>query len=207
MDRTKILPILIFLCLFALVPIRHVGFGKTSMVDYRKIEDVFLREDSLRLAFADSIRQEKICAVRDFMYKSARNQEFSIEHITLTPEAIVNACEAENFDIPFVMAAAKLESCFGLSKRAKRTNSVFSVGCYDNGKDFSFYESQDECVVPYIRLLKEQYLVDGKTILDMLKPGCFVNLCGYRYASNMNYESQMSNIRNNIIKSYPILLD
>lgn len=207
MDRNRFLPILIFLCLFALVPIRRIGFGKTSMIDYRKIEETILRKDSLRNALYDSIRKEKIHAVRDFMHKSAKSQGFCIEHITLTPEAIVNACETEDFDIPFVMAAAKLESCFGLSKRAKRTNSVFAVGCYDNGKDYRFYKSQDECILPYIKLLKEQYLVDGKTILDMLKPGCFVNLCGYRYASNENYERQMADIRDGIIKSYPILLD
>lgn len=207
MEKMKFVLILIMVSLFTFIPISNVRLQNTSRTDYSKIEDSILRQDSLRLAFVDSIRQEKICAVRDFMHKSAKNQGFNIEHITLTPEAIVDACETENFDIPFVMAAAKLESCFGLSKRAKRTNSVFAVGCYDNGKNFSFYDSQDECVVPYIKLLKEQYLGNGKTITDILKPGCFVSIGGYRYASNMNYESQMSNIRNNIIKSYPILLD
>lgn len=207
MNRIKFALILIMMCLLTFVPMSNARLQNTSRTDYEKIEDSILRQDSLRLALIDSIRQEKICAVRDFMHKSARNKGFSIEHITLTPEAIVNACEAENFDIPFVMAAAKLESCFGLSKRAKKTNSVFAVGCYDNGKDFSFYESQDECVVPYIQLLKNQYLGESKTITDILKPGCFVSLGGYRYASNANYESQMANIRNSIIKSYPILLD
>lgn len=207
MNRIKFALILIMVCLLTFVPMSNARLQNTSRTDYEKIEDSILRQDSLMLALIDSIRQEKICAVRDFMHKSAKNQGFNIEHITLTPEAIVDACETENFDIPFVMAAAKLESCFGLNERAKRTNSVFSVGCYDNGKDYSFYDSQDECVVPYIKLLKEQYLGDNKTITDILKPGCFVNLGGYRYASNMNYERQMSNIRNNIIKSYPILLD
>ena len=207
MEKIKFVLILIIVCLLTFVPMSNARLQNASRTDYEKIEDSILRQDSLRLVLIDSIRQEKICAVRDFMHKSAINQGFRIEHITLTPEAIVNACEAEKFDIPFVMAAAKLESCFGLSKRAKKTNSVFAVGCYDNGKDFIFYESQDECVVPYIQLLKTQYLGESKTITDILKPGCFVSLVGYRYASNENYESQMANIRNSIIKSYPILLD
>lgn len=195
------------LCLFTIMPTSNAEFSISEKLDFENVNDSIVKQDSLELAKIDSIRFEKVLAVKDFMHKSAKNQGYSIDKITLTPEAIVTACESENFDIPFVMAAAKLESCFGLSERAVKTNSVFAVGCYDNGKDYSFYDTQDECIVPYIQLLKNQYLGENKTILDILKPGCFVNFCGRRYASNVNYERQMASIRNSIIKSYPILLD
>jgi uncharacterized FlgJ-related protein len=207
MNKIRIILTLIMLCMFTVMQTSNATFTKNYCSKLEASNDSIRIADSLESIRIDSIRTEKICAVRDFMHKSAKNQGYSINKITLTPEAIVTACESENFDIPFVMAAAKLESCFGLSERAVKTNSVFAVGCYDNGKDYSFYDTQDECIVPYIQLLKNQYLGENKTILDILKPGCFVNFCGRRYASNVNYERQMASIRNSIIKSYPILLD
>lgn len=194
------------LCLFSINPITNATYSNIASNEI-VINDSLRIADSLEAVRVDSIRTEKISAVRDFMHKSVKNQGFRIENLTLTPEAIVASCENENFDIPLVMAAAKLESCFGLSKRAKKTNSVFAVGCYDNGKNFSFYDTQDESIVPYIQLLKEKYLGESKTVSDILKPGCFVSLDGYRYASDLNYERQISSIRNYIIKSYPVLLD
>lgn len=170
-----------------------------------EMEAQISHDDSIAMHRMDSIRTEKINAVREFMNTSLKNQGFSESSTKLTPDAIVDACEAENFDIPFVMAAANLESCFGATRRAKTTNSVFSVGCYDNGQNKVTYSSQDDSVVPYIKTLKKDYLVNGKTLSDLLKPGQFVNYDGKRYASDKSYENKINSIRNKIVKKYPIL--
>lgn len=175
--------------------------------EIKEIQSELAYDDSLMIRKMDSIREEKINAVREFMNIALTNQGYSLSQSKLSPEAIVDSCEKENFDIPFVMAAANLESCFGVTKRAGSTNSVFSVGCYDNGKNKVKYKSQNDCIIPYIKLLKNDYLIDGKTIGDLLKPGCFVNFDGKRYASNKNYEKQLASIRNKIIKKYPILVN
>jgi hypothetical protein len=57
----------------------------------------------------------------------------------------------------------------------------------------------------YVKLLRNDYLIDGKTLFNLLKPGQFVNYNGDSYASDTNYEKDIKNIRNRIIRMYPIL--
>ena len=154
----------------------------------------------------DSIHQQKVEACRAYMEWAMKNQGYDWKTTKLTPEAIVTACEQNDFSIPFTIAIANLESCFGQTPRAKRTNSVFSVGSYDNGKDVCTYSNPDESIVPFIKLIKKDYLQNGeKELSDLLVPNQFVNKNGIRYAKNPKYEGQIKSIMNRIIKMYPIL--
>lgn len=154
----------------------------------------------------DSIHQQKIEACKDYMEWAMKNQGYDWSTTKLTPEAIVDICEENNFSIPFTMAIANLESCFGQTPRSKRTNSVFSVGSYDNGKNICTYSTPDESIAPFINLIKKDYLQDGeKTLDDLLVTNQFVNMNGHRYAKNPQYEGQIKSIMNRIIKMYPIL--
>lgn len=154
----------------------------------------------------DSIHNQKVEACRAYMEWAMKNQGYDWSTTKLTPEAIVTACEENDFSIPFTLAVANLESCFGQTPRAKRTNSVFSVGSYDNGKNVCTYSTPDESIVPFIRLIKKDYLLNGKkTFGDLLVSDGFVNGNGLRYASNKKYEQQVQSIMNRIIKMYPIL--
>lgn len=154
----------------------------------------------------DSIHQQKIEACRAYMEWAMKNQGYDWSTTKLTPEAIVNICEENNFSIPFTMAIANLESCFGQTPRSKRTNSVFSVGSYDNGKNVCTYSTPDESIAPFINLIKKDYLQNGeKTLDDLLVTNQFVNMNGHRYAKNQKYEGQIKSIMNRIIKMYPIL--
>lgn len=154
----------------------------------------------------DSIHQQKVEACRAYMEWAMKNQGYDWKTTKLTPEAIVTACEQNDFSIPFTIAIANLESCFGQTPRAKRTNSVFSVGSYDNGKDVCTYSNPDESIVPFIKLIKKDYLQNGeKELSDLLIPNQFVNKNGLRYAKNPKYEGQIKSIMNRIIKMYPIL--
>lgn len=154
----------------------------------------------------DSIHQKKIEACKAYMEWAMKNQGYDWSTTKLTPEAIVDICEENNFSIPFTMAIANLESCFGQTPRSKRTNSVFSVGSYDNGKNVCTYSTPDESIAPFINLIKKDYLQDGeKTLDDLLVTNQFVNMNGHRYAKNPQYEGQIKSIMNRIIKMYPIL--
>ena len=148
---------------------------------------------------------EKVEALSEYMAIAAKNQSYSPENILITPEAMITACNETGFDLPLLIAQAHLESCFGLTPRARRTNSVFSVGCYDSGKNAATYATQDDSILPYINLMQKNYLTDDKTVDDILMPGSFVNADNKRYASATDYERKVKSIRNKIISKYPIL--
>lgn len=150
---------------------------------------------------------EKVDAVRSYMKYALENQKYKYENLRLSPESLVLASIENDFDLPMMMAQAHQESCFGMTPRARRTNSVFSVGSYDDGTDLYTYKTQDDSIQPYIDLLKKSYMVNGKTELDLLKPRAFVNFRGNRYAGDPNYEAHVRNIRNRIIAMYPVLAD
>lgn len=153
----------------------------------------------------NSLFQEKVKAVEEYMIYALKNQGYTLKSTDLKPETLVKVSIESGIDLPFIMAAAHQESCFGATPRAKRTNSVFSEGCYDNGQNVVTYSDANDSVYGYVKLLKKSYLVNGKTFMDLLKPGKFVNGVGNRYASDKDYEFKVNNIRNRIIRMHPIL--
>ena len=152
----------------------------------------------------ETLKQQKIKAVEEFFENTLAKRNIPIEKLQLSAEKIVNACDEYGVDIAFLLATATQESFLGTTNRARRTNSVWSVGCYDNGKNVCTYTSQNQSIVPYLKLLKNRYLV-GKSVDDLLKSGNFTDVDGHRYASDKNYENNIKSIRNRIIKEYPIL--
>ena len=171
------------------------NIAKRQLIDYAKNTEMV----------NDSLYAQKVKDCEEYMKFALKNQGYSLESTGLKPETLVKASMETGFDLPFMMAAAHLESCFGATPRARRTNSVFSVGSYDNGKDVVTYADPNDSVDGYINLLNNHYLIDGKTIFDLMKPGNFVNEIGKRYASDKNYEGKIKSIRNLILKKFPNL--
>lgn len=153
----------------------------------------------------DSIYAEKVKECRRYMEWALNNQGYTLESTELKPETLVNASIKYSFDLPFLMAVAHQESCFGATPRARRTNSVFSEGSYDNGHNAVRYNDPNESVYGYINLMESDYLINGKGLSDLLIPGGFVNHNGHRYASDRNYENKIKYLRNRIVKEYPNL--
>ena len=153
----------------------------------------------------DTVFEKKVNACREYMEYALKNQNFTLNSTGLKPETLVKASMESNFDLPFLMAVAHQESCFGATPRARRTNSVFSEGAWDNGSDKVKYSDPNESVYGYIDLLNNSYLVNGKTLFDLLKPGSFVNGIGKRYASDKAYEQKIKSIRKRILQKYPEL--
>ena len=153
----------------------------------------------------DTVFEKKVNACREYMEYALKNQNFTLNSTGLKPETLVKASMEYDFDLPFLMAVAHQESCFGATPRARRTNSVFSEGAWDNGSDKVKYSDPNESVYGYIDLLNNSYLVNGKTLFDLLKPGSFVNGIGKRYASDKAYEQKIKSIRKRILQKYPEL--
>lgn len=143
----------------------------------------------------------------------------------LNPEYIVQCCHAAHFDIPLLLAQAHYETHFGTdpkANRAKATNSIFSIGCYDNGENKVTYPTLNDSVKGYINLMSRDYLFNGKkSVNDLLSPkqndenatrrdgkprylanSGMVNAFGAPYSTAPNYETTLSNIRNGIISRF-----
>lgn len=151
---------------------------------------------------------EKVAAVRTYMHNTVRASKKNPSMIRITPEKIVEISYLKKFDIPLLLAQAHIESCFGTTRRARRTNSVFAVGSYDNGRDACKYRTQDECIDDYINLVNKKYLKKyNYNVNVLLADGNFVTgKRRVRYASNPSYERNLRNLRNKIIRQHPILL-
>lgn len=167
------------------------------------INAAMAEQDATELA--DTTFQTKVEACRKYMETALKNQNYSWESTDLKPETLVKASMEENFDLPFLMAVAHQESCFGATPRAQRTNSVFSEGSWDNGQNKVTYSDPNESVYGYIDLMNRSYIVNGKSLFDLLVPGEFVNGIGKRYASDVNYERKIKSLRNRILQKYPEL--
>lgn len=98
-------------------------------------------------------------------------------------EVIVNACLTHDIDIKFVLAQAHIESHFGTSGRASKTNSIFNLAK-------TKYDHPNLSVEPYIILLKDKYLCGNKTEKHLMRN--FVNYSGKRYAEDRMYERKLS---------------
>ena len=111
-------------------------------------------------------------------------------------------CDKYGVDVRFAMAQAEAESHFGTKGVAAKTNMVWNVKAYDNRtaddmiKKGDAKTHPDMSIEPYLVLLTNEYLVNGKTEYDMFDK--FVDSNGKRYASNPNYETMVLNIYNRI---------
>lgn len=148
--------------------------------------------------------------IREMMleeYEEARNQ-LAIEvdnyissvapKANIDPFLMIDLCAEYGVDIRFVMAQGQIESHFATKGTAARTLSVFNVGAYDghsasrqcrNGFGFS---DPNESIEPYLKLITNEYMVNGKTESDLMNN--YVNGLGMRYASNPKYESMLRSV-------------
>ena len=80
-----------------------------------------------------------------------------------------------------------------------KTNSVWNVGTYDNGKVLYRYKDPNESLEPYLKLLSEKYLINVtakgdtvyKDLYHLVQDRGYKNVKGYRFASTRNYENGM----------------
>ena len=143
----------------------------------------------------DRGRMELINEVKLYMHQIAPDSK-------LDPEFLVLKCLEYDMDIAFVVAQGILESHLGTKGLAVQTNSVWNVGTYDNGEIKYRYSSVNESIEPYLKLLKDKYLINisvkGDTIYKdlnhLLQDRGYKNLKGERYATASSYENSLRKI-------------
>lgn len=114
-------------------------------------------------------------------------------------------CDEYNIDVRFAMAQAQIESHFGTKGTAAKTNSMFNVGAFDGHsaarqkRNGYGYNTVNDSIEPYLKLLKKNYLVNGKTINHLMIN--YVNKHGMRYASSTQYEKMLRGTYNRINKT------
>lgn len=145
--------------------------------------------------YTDSVKTQLINEVDTYINTIAPSSK-------LDGEIVVDMCCEYNVDIAFVLAQGQIESHFGTTGTARKTNSVFNVGAYDGysaskqcANGFGFSHPNDS-VEPYLILLTNKYLVNGKTINDLMVS--YINYLGMRYASDTRYEYMLRSVYNKI---------
>lgn len=184
-ELTKILGISFIPCIIVCLVIIDSICKEASFVPYQMT--VQNRENLLHM---QQVKCNLVDEVDSYIHKIAPTS--CLNGITL-----VESCDEYDIDVLFVLAQGQIESHYGTRGIAEKTNSVFNVHSFDgvsadeilsSGKG---YKHPDYSVDPYLKLLKERYLVDGKTERDMFHK--FVDKDGKRYASAENYERQLMN--------------
>lgn len=118
---------------------------------------------------------------------------------------LFDLCSEYKIDVRFAMAQAQIESHFGTAGTAAKTNSMFNVGAFDGHsaakqrRNGYGYNTVNDSIEPYLKLLKSSYLVNGKTINHLMIN--YVNKYGMRYASSTQYEKMLRGVYNRINKT------
>jgi hypothetical protein len=99
---------------------------------------------------------------------------------------ILKYCDEYDIDPRLPLAQGLVESHYGTSGLARKTNSVWNMGAYDRTtldriSGVYKYAHPNQSIEPYLRNLHDNFLGDEKTEQDLLR--AFVNLNGKRYAS------------------------
>jgi flagellum-specific peptidoglycan hydrolase FlgJ len=151
--------------------------------------------------------QIAIKAQRMEEYEIARNQlaiEVDNYISSVAPKANIDAflmadlCWQYGVDIRFVLAQGQIESHFATKGTAARTLSIFNVGAYDGHsasrqrRNGFGYSDPNDSIEPYLQLITNEYMVNGKTEIDLMQN--YVNRLGMRYASNPRYERMLRSV-------------
>lgn len=144
------------------------------------------------------MKHEAVLSYNEYKSRLVKEVKHYIDSVaptsTLSGYAIVDLAEKYDLDIKFVLAQGQLESHFGTTGMAVKTNSVFNVGAYDSMKFENIngkfkYRHPDFSIEPYMQLLYKNYITGSKTELDLMAK--YVTKGGRRYSSNNNYEREM----------------
>jgi len=157
------------------------GVNLNSMIIADPAQEI---KNNLKIPSRESIKQldrELFTEVEKYI----KNNSYGSK---LKASKFIEYCYKEKFDILLALSQAHIESHFGTRGMAVKTNSVFNVGTYDNGRILYRYKDPNLSIAPYIYLVKNRYMVNNISVEDLLKPRSFVDYRGLRYASHIRYE-------------------
>ena len=164
-------------------------------------------EEKLKNYPFEVMKHEAVLSYNQYKSELVKEVKAYIDSVAPTSSlngyAIVDCAERYDLDIKFVLAQGQIESHFGTTGMAVKTNSVFNVGAYDNAGYDTIngkfkYKHPDYSIEPYMQLLYKDYITGTKTELDLMTK--YVNKNGQRYSSNANYENDLLNLYKSIDK-------
>ena len=153
--------------------VKPVSSVNTDLINLNPLNKHFQLRDSL------------IKEVNEYMDKVTPNNRMNGEYI-------VDMYLKYNYDISLLLAQAEWETKFGtLGAGRESRNSCFGV----MGRK---YNSTDEAVLDYIKIMQKSYLPNGRSIAQLFNSG-FRTVRGYKYASDSQYPTRIKNTRNKIL--------
>lgn len=171
---------LLFVAVFAILAFTWSIPKQEEQTDYDTATE-YIRE--LQVQY-NGVKADLVSATQHYIDSVAPNSG-------LRALILVENCEKYGIPISFTLAQGEVESHFGTRGLASRTNSIWNVGAYD-GHDYNSvsyrYDNPNDSVVPYLKLLNDNYL-RGRTTQDLLES--FVDINGNRYASDKYYENKL----------------
>lgn len=186
-----------------------IGFGSANL-SHKPVENYQDDEPVKVMSVEDIIPNyhEKVAAVEDYLITAFTRYGHPerLKNLDITAEDFVKVAYEEDIDLPLLLAAGWVETKMGTEGVCvtRGTNSMYSVGAWDDGSTRNYYDSKVESMRHYARIIKNDYL-RGRDVDTLLKDGNFVNMNGHRYASNPRYERDLRLTRNKIIKNYDVL--
>lgn len=166
-----------------------------------KVFEIYAEEVKIENYPIEIEKTEAILNYDEYKSKLIKEVDKYIDSIAptsnLTGYAIVDNSEKYGLDIKFVLAQGQIESHFGTTGMAVKTNNVFNVGAYDNRKVEEVhgkfkYRHPDYSIEPYMQLLYRDYITGTKTELDLM--GKYVNKNGQRYSTSSSYERTLFDV-------------
>ena len=117
-------------------------------------------------------------------------------HSAMNSLTFVNYCEEYDIDVFFVISQCQVESKFATVGLGGKTYSAFNIKAYDGKGDkyMDKYKHPDLSIEPYMRVLRETYLVNDVTEFNLMEKENYVNVNGKRYATDEQYENKLRSI-------------
>ena len=147
---------------------------------------------------------ELVQAVKNYINWAVGCTGHTYDEVEVKPETLVEKAYEYEYDLPMLLSAFHLESGCGVTPRAKRTRSPFSIGCWDDNRNRAYYLDQNDAVESYIKIMQDKF-IRGRRYTDAFADGGLVNGIGKRYASSTKYERDLRRMRQRAIDKFPDL--
>lgn len=186
--------------LFVFVTSASMGNHLKEVLDTEKESELMILKEQMKQKVSELEKQKRLLKKEDsiFFLKNLLIEEVHNYITSVAPRTrmsatnIVNQCLSEEYDITLLLSQGHLETHFGTSGR-----NVF--GLY--GKRYSH---PDSSVSDYISLMKRKFIINRTTEQLLAENVNWEYNRRVRYAGNPNYGRQLTQIRNNMLRTTEI---
>lgn len=135
--------------------------------------------------YVDSIYKKLYEQVMNYVSQTSRQKCTEKNAIA---KMITDTALEHDIDICFILAQGTIETHLGTTGIGRTRKSIFGV--------YRTYGSYKKCIDDYVKILKSNYLVRGRTEHHLMQH--YINKNGKRYAKNAAYEKKLRHKYNEI---------